>query len=215
MNQLDEFEKAVRLTPGHRSNNYIAARHRQFIDAIENQISRVELALREALNDEGKQTLQWINLDEEERDDLATFLSGSSSASSSLQDECIKVRPSTKSSLLEKSSDELKGSNSDFVIQVEEELSGKRDYILPSAETSGGTRRTWSLPNFDSLNIVIGNEDGEQNRLMACVESTPKEKGSKHGFRKQKYEEHLQAKGAIRLFHQVRFRCVPFFSLIL
>lgn len=51
--------------------------HQQFIVAIESQISRVELALRESLEEEGKEPFRWVNLNADERDDLAMFLSGS------------------------------------------------------------------------------------------------------------------------------------------
>lgn len=228
--QLDEFERAVRMTHGNRCNDNTTTRHRQFIDAIENQISCVEAALRETFSEEGKQPLRWINLDEEERDDLAMFLSGSSPTSSTRKDECIKLRPSVKNSLLEnnhkkrdatlnldstcviENSDELKSfkdaisinENRECVIEIEEESSGTRDDIIGKADrTSGGSRRTWSSPNLGSLKIVIANDNGEHSNLIGCTESTPKEKGSKPVFWKQRCTEHPQAKGAVNLFNQL------------
>ncbi|XP_023531163.1 uncharacterized protein LOC111793489 isoform X2 [Cucurbita pepo subsp. pepo] len=74
--QLEEFEKAVRLSYRHHGDDTKLERHRQFIDAIENQIFCVEESLREYFVEEGKQPLKWVNLNEEECDDLAAFLSG-------------------------------------------------------------------------------------------------------------------------------------------
>ncbi|ESR66620.1 Syntaxin-6 N domain-containing protein [Citrus sinensis] len=227
--QLDEFERAIRLSHGHCHNDYTKTRHGQFIEAIENQISCVEAALREAFNEEGKQPLRWIELDEEECDDLAMFLSGNSSSSSTGKEECVKLTPSEKNSLLEnthkkidtrlnldatcatQNSDELTSSkaavsfdkNRDCVIEIEEESPGRRDDIICKSDKATGTRRPWSSPNFASLKIAIANENGEDSNLMAMTESTPKEKGSKPVFWKHMCTELPQAKGTGNLFHQV------------
>lgn len=74
--QLEEFERAVRLSHGSCRDQNGMARHQQFILAIESQITQVEDALRESLEVEGKEPLRWVNLDAGERDDLAMFLSG-------------------------------------------------------------------------------------------------------------------------------------------
>ncbi|KAK4852885.1 hypothetical protein QYF36_000749 [Acer negundo] len=224
--QLEEFERAVMASHGHRCNDNTMARHRQFISAIENQISHVEATLREAFSEEGKKPLRWINLDEEERDDLAMFLSGTS-PTSFVKDECIKVRQFITNSHLEnnhenrdarldlnatctrKNLDELKGykdaisiNNSECVIELEEQSSETRDDIICIADRPTSARRIWSSPNFDSLKIVIANGDEEGNNLMACVESTPKQKGFKPIFWKQKSAD-TQAKGADNFFNQV------------
>ncbi|KAJ4709330.1 Syntaxin/t-SNARE family protein [Melia azedarach] len=227
--QLDEFEKAVRLSHRHSYNDNTTARHMQFIAAIENQISLVEAALRQAFSEEGKQPLRWVNLDEEERDDLAMFLSGNSSSSSTGKDESIKFIPSVKSSLLEnnrkkrdarlnpeatctqENSNELTSckdagsidKNRECVIQIEDESPGTKDDTIGKSDRATGTRRTWSSPNFASLKIAIANENGEASNLMAFAESTPKEKGSKLVFWKHRCIEHRQAKGAINLFNQL------------
>ena len=94
---MEEFEKAVRLSYRH-GDDTTTTRHRQFISAIESQISQVEAALRESFSEEGKQPLRWVNLDEEERDDLAAFLSGTCQTMQSNKDECVEVTSSLKSS---------------------------------------------------------------------------------------------------------------------
>ncbi|KAF9588534.1 hypothetical protein IFM89_013028 [Coptis chinensis] len=83
--QLEEFERAVRLSHGYRSQDNTTNSTRQFVDAMEDQIYRVEKALRESLNQE-KQSLQWVHLDEDERDDLAAFLSGTPGTSQSISE---------------------------------------------------------------------------------------------------------------------------------
>lgn len=95
--QLEEFERAVRLSYGNCRDQNRTARHQQFVVAIESQISQVEDVLRESLNEEGKQTLRWVNLDEDEREDLAMFLSGSSgSTMKSARDEPVKPSINSK-----------------------------------------------------------------------------------------------------------------------
>lgn len=74
--QLEEFERAVHLSHGkYSSEENTITRHRQFIAAIKNQIRDTESELNDSFTEEGKQPLSWVQLDEEERDDLALFLS--------------------------------------------------------------------------------------------------------------------------------------------
>ena len=95
MNQLEEFERAVRLSHGHCRDDTTLTRHKQFVNASENQIYRVHCALQEALTENGKQKpLRLVDLNKEERDDLAMFLSGSSLTSES----SISLRDSSTSS---------------------------------------------------------------------------------------------------------------------
>ncbi|XP_026397987.1 uncharacterized protein LOC113293619 [Papaver somniferum] len=76
--QLDEFERAVRSSYVDSSAKDAKTRHGQFILAIGNQIETIENSLRESAMAEGKATHSWVRLDEGERDELAMFLSGSS-----------------------------------------------------------------------------------------------------------------------------------------
>jgi hypothetical protein len=74
--QLEQFERAV----GSSNDKYsleegTIARRWQFVVAIEDQISRVEKALSGSLMDNGRQGLNWVKLDDVERDDLVAFLS--------------------------------------------------------------------------------------------------------------------------------------------
>ena len=53
-------------------------RHRQFITAIECQISKIKSSLHESAISDGKPPLPWLRLDEEECHELALFISGPS-----------------------------------------------------------------------------------------------------------------------------------------
>ncbi|XP_044464172.1 uncharacterized protein LOC123194805 isoform X3 [Mangifera indica] len=227
--QLEEFERAVRLSYSHRCNDNASARHRQFIAAIENQILHVEAALRESFSEEGKQPLQWINLDEEERDDLAMFLSGNSPTFSSVKDECNRSRSPVNNSHLKNSHqrrdarlnfnvispgqncDELEvlkdagsiNKNSECVIEVKDESPGTSNDIICKADRGIGARRTCSSPKFSALKIVIADEGGGNNKVTQSVEATPKEKGFKPVFWKQSCVENPQARGVVNVFNQL------------
>ncbi|XWS52196.1 hypothetical protein CRYUN_Cryun11dG0046400 [Craigia yunnanensis] len=213
--QLEEFERAIRLSHGHRNDDITATRHRQFIAAIESQIFRVEAALKEAFIEEGKQPLRWVNLDEEECDDLAVFLSGTSpslqpSAKNILLENCSRRKdtdPNFNATCSGNMSDvknfKDSGKDAECVIDVEdEESSGRTDDVSCGQDRTTGTRRTWSLPNFGVLKIVIADEYEDRSQIRTGIESTPKEKGSKPFFSKQRCGELPQAKGAFNLFNQ-------------
>lgn len=55
-------------------------RHRDFINAMESQISRVESSWNDSSVSTGKPPRPWVRLDEGERRELALFLSGSATA---------------------------------------------------------------------------------------------------------------------------------------
>ncbi|XP_042500830.1 uncharacterized protein LOC122078769 isoform X2 [Macadamia integrifolia] len=223
--QLEEFERAVRLSYGNRSEHNTSARHKQFIVAIEDQISRVEKALRESMYGEGKQPMRWVNLDEEERDDLASFLSRTPGTLKGTKVENVELRPSTNNSLQEgnqqrrkvrdfhidaacridipdcvKDNKEVVSFRQDANYAVELETKnhpGTKDDLSCQVEKSNGHRRTWSTPSFAAWKIVIADEDEQRKTLVASDESTIKEKGFKNSFRKQKSGEHLRAKEGI------------------
>ncbi|KAE8702051.1 integral membrane Yip1 family protein [Hibiscus syriacus] len=190
--QLEELERATRLSRGHhRSDDITATRHNQFIAAIESQISRVEAAFKESFS-EGKQPLRWVNLNEEECDDLAIFLSGTSPT---LQASTKNTRTENRHKRKETDSDfdatcngdtsELKvvkdsSKDSECLIDVGDiETSGRADDVSCGQERTTGTRRTWTSPNFGALRIVIADEYDNRTQIESGIESTPKGKGSK------------------------------------
>lgn len=234
---MEEFEKAVRLSYRHLGDDHRATRHRQFISAIESQISQVEVTLREFYIEEGKQPLRWVNLDEEERDDFAAFLSGTCEMIQSTKDECMDVSsPSTKISLAQKQvnkEDKIVNANvnvnafcswnsstnekasmdvvafnkgRDCAIEIKADgISRNSDDVVSQTDVTTSTRKTWSPPpNYAALRIVIADEDEQRNKLTRTVDATPKDKGIKPLFWKQKFEEYPQAMRAVHMFNQVR-----------
>ncbi|XP_010525730.1 PREDICTED: uncharacterized protein LOC104803498 [Tarenaya hassleriana] len=231
--QLDEFERAVRTSHRHCRDDTTLTRHKQFIAVIENQISRVESALQEAFCEDGKQPLRWVNLNEEERDDLAMFLSGTSQSSSQTSNSgSVKSRNSMKSFLAENpdgmketeivstlncsrdTSKEITSNdynNSDCVIDIEEgESPGSIDARLRQTDRKAGTRKAWSSPNVSALRIVIPDEEEEEKKtLIAGIEATPKEKGAKPLFWMQKcreYSRHFDRANCFQREHQSPIR---------
>ncbi|CAL4997766.1 unnamed protein product [Urochloa decumbens] len=74
--QLEQFERAVSSSNDKYSlEEGTVARRRQFVVAIEDQISRVEKEINGSSIDNGRQGFNWVKLDDEERDDLVAFLS--------------------------------------------------------------------------------------------------------------------------------------------
>lgn len=228
---MEEFEKAVRLSYRHHGDDNTTTRHRQFISAIESQISQVEVALRESFNEEGKQPLRWVNLNEEERDDLAAFLSGTCQTMQSSKDECIEVTPSLKSSVQEKlinkedknvnvnaacswdistnekASEDFISVNKDkdYMIEIKADaVSRNSDEVVSQTDRITSTRKTWSPPSYGALKIVIADEDEQRNKPTRTVDATPKEKGFRPLFWKQKCEGYPQAMRAVQMFNQVR-----------
>lgn len=222
--QLEEFEKAVSQSYRNRDDNFTMARHRQFVDAIETQISRVETELRESFSKQGNQPLRWVNLNEEECNDLAAFLSGTLGTSQTMKDQCATLGASLSSSFQEnlkkkgcqskqgishhtKGSEDVVGSNTDasYVIDIEAtEICETRDHMNCQVDRTSGTRRTWSSPEIGSCKIVIPNEDEQRNALVSITEATPKDKGSKSVFWRRGYGDRREAKGGILSFSQLR-----------
>ncbi|KAK6151449.1 hypothetical protein DH2020_014084 [Rehmannia glutinosa] len=207
--QLEEFEKAVRLSYRNNGDDITITRHKQFVSAIEDQISRIETALRESLNVEGKKPFRWVNLDEEECDDLALFLSGTPGTSQRIKDEGIKmgtvvISSNNKSNTKEDCSFSSEVSskvntpnltnNEDincFREQQESKFIETGDEISCQADNITSNRRAWSSPDKNSLEIVIDNDDRRKNAL---IEVTPKEKGFKPFFWRSRGENYPGAK---------------------
>ncbi|CAL0330355.1 unnamed protein product [Lupinus luteus] len=225
--QLEEFEKEVRLSYRHHGDDNTAARHRQFISAIQSQISQVEEALREPLTAEGKQPLQWVNLNEEERDDLAAFLSGGTCpVKQNSKDECIeiipsfkKINPFFKSSAPEKLINKKDKSvnvnaacnrdvstnekDKDRVIETKADSASRNsNEVVSQTDRTSTTRKTWSPPNYSSLKIIIAGKDEQINKPTRTLDATHKEKGSRSFFWKQKCEEYPQATRGVCMYNQ-------------
>nr|XP_043620488.1 uncharacterized protein LOC122592350 [Erigeron canadensis] len=180
--QLDEFQKAVRMSNKYTVNDVRTTRHEQFVSVIASQISGVELALKEYYSDEGRKPLRWVNLDEEERDDLAMFLSGSSVSSKSTKDSDSDITDSSKSSS-SKPYDMRNGKEGNYddyldhsyIIEMEPiEILGTSDGSSCQADRKAGPRRTRGSPD---VGISIDFDDDHKKPMMLDNESIPKDKG--------------------------------------
>ncbi|KAF8084085.1 hypothetical protein N665_0734s0012 [Sinapis alba] len=74
--QLDEFQRAVQSSYDNRLNDETRDRHREFTSVMETQVVKIEKSLKEAA--EGKGTPRWVRLNEDDRNELALFLTGPS-----------------------------------------------------------------------------------------------------------------------------------------
>ncbi|KAL2318479.1 hypothetical protein Fmac_032355 [Flemingia macrophylla] len=80
--QLEEFERAVKSSYSKSLGEEARNRHRDFITAIEDKIVKVEHLLNASVVPGGRVSLPWFRLDEEEQNELALFLSGTPAAAS-------------------------------------------------------------------------------------------------------------------------------------
>uniref|UniRef100_A0A1S4E2P4 Syntaxin 6/10/61 N-terminal domain-containing protein n=1 Tax=Cucumis melo TaxID=3656 RepID=A0A1S4E2P4_CUCME len=198
---LEEFEKAVRVNCRSRSEEHLLERHRLFIAAIGNQISHVEAALRKSYDKEGRQPLRWVNLNEEECNDLATFLSGVSEVPQSAKTESSLCRSSAKSSIYENhervvadmnptstcslsNSSKMKGNKYVDAVDIDsskvkdlevKENFGRVDDALCKMDRSTKVRRA-SPPTVPDLQIVIVDENQERKQSITSLEVSRKGK---------------------------------------
>ncbi|KAL5699855.1 hypothetical protein ACHQM5_030695 [Ranunculus cassubicifolius] len=219
--QLDEFDKAVRFTHGYNnSQDNTAARHKQFVDIIDKQISFVEKQLRDSLAEE-KQTLSWVHLDEEETDALEAFLSGTSATSQTTDDD-IDLESSKSSSF---SGDHIRRKDTDNLDTFDCSTKSYKQVVTINRDTKyvveleakqaprncddqtdklAGQMKMWTAPNFGSWKIVIADEDEQNKTLGTYSESSSKGKTYGSRIRKQKGDEHLQTRGRISNFLHLR-----------
>lgn len=208
----------MRLSYRHLGDDNTNTRHKQFISAIESQISRVEAALRESYIEEGRQPVGWVNLDDEERDDLAAFLSGTSQIVRGAKDElenrvirkdnkcCVNDDCNGIVSADHRDSKDIVTSYKDenHVIDIKADaVSGSTDDIVSQTDKTSSSRKTWSSSNYGALRVVIPDEDERRNDFRQAVDATPKEKGSKPIFWRPKWVEYHRSIPAVHTFNQV------------
>ncbi|KAG4983211.1 hypothetical protein JHK87_027960 [Glycine soja] len=167
----------------------------------------------------GKLPLWWVNLDEEERDDLAAFLSGACQTTQSTNDECMEVTQAKKEdkivdintfcnrdiSVSEKSSKDVisVSKDTDYVIEIKADAASRsNDDVVSQTDRITSTRKTWTTPNYGVLKIAIADEGEQRDKPTWTVDATPKEKGFRNLFWKQKFEEYPQAMRAVCMFNQ-------------
>jgi hypothetical protein len=193
--QLEEFGRAVQSSYGKRSSDDPRARHHEFIIAIEDQISKIENSLQESALSEGKESLPWVRLDEGECDELALFLSGSSTS-----EDKTPVKSNQKD--IESSQVTDKDSAPDCLKNSRH--SAELGSVEARDDKSHGHRRTASASaDIGSWKIVVPDDGNQQNSFngqaglpvrkipslsgfLGSIESASKLKWPKNGFRKWK-----------------------------
>lgn len=78
--QLEEFERAVKSSYKNSTLDDAKDRHREFILAMEGQISKINSALHKSAVSSGKPPNPWVRLDEGECNELELFLTGSTTS---------------------------------------------------------------------------------------------------------------------------------------
>ncbi|XP_047951511.1 uncharacterized protein LOC125196894 [Salvia hispanica] len=197
--QLEEFERAVCQSYRNKGDDITITRHREFVSAIEDQIYRVETALNVSLKVEGKKPFQWVDLDKEESDDLAHFLSGTPGTSQTIKDGRINVGSPVTNSLCKSNIEELNSLGSPVSTKIqknqgwegvpagvkdincstelqERKVRDTENEISNRADQCISNLKAWSSPDRNALEIVVDMDDTETNELN---EAMPKEEGSK------------------------------------
>lgn len=172
--QLEEFARAVRSSYVNQLSDDARDRHREFIVAIDDQISRIENSLQEATLCQGKASMPWVSLDDGECDELALFLSGQSPS-----EEKISLKIHEKNSELprqkdkESAVDHSKNSSNQVEWSSLEVSEGKCD----------GHRRTASASaDIGAWKIAISDDGYLQNPTNGHCQQPPRKTPSFAGF---------------------------------
>lgn len=199
--QLEEFGRAVQSSYGKSSSDDARARHREFIIAIEDQVSKIESSLQESAHSEGKASLPWVRLDEGECNELALFLSGplESEDKTPLKGKQRDIR---RSQMTDKdlAPDCLRNSHH----------SSEWGTVEAREDKSHGHRRTASASaDIGAWKILVPGDEYPQNSsnvqaglpvrkipsfsgFLGSMEAASKVKWPKNGFRKWKAMDHHQ-----------------------
>ncbi|XP_039069905.1 uncharacterized protein LOC120216610 isoform X2 [Hibiscus syriacus] len=159
--QLEEFERAVQSSYNENSSEDARDRHRDFIAAIEDTVSKIENLLQESAHSEGKTPMPWVRLDEGERDDLALFLSGPSVSGEKNLPPNFHSRANEIPQRINIESLPDSSKNSGHSVEwISSEAKG---------EKSHGHRRTASAADLGTCMIAIGDDVLQQN----CSDGLP------------------------------------------
>uniref|UniRef100_A0A9I9CZK9 Syntaxin 6/10/61 N-terminal domain-containing protein n=1 Tax=Cucumis melo TaxID=3656 RepID=A0A9I9CZK9_CUCME len=199
--QLEEFERAVEASYVNNSNDDARDRHREFILAIGDQISKTQCSVQELSQSKGKSSRPWMQLDEGESEELAMFLSGPSAGENKTAVNNVVSNNEKPHGMDEESALDCSINSHQPVEQ------GSHD---DREEKSHGHRRAASAsPDIGSWKIAISGVDFQQCPLngqtqklvrkipsfsgfLNTVESASKFKWPKNGFRKLKVVDRHQ-----------------------
>ncbi|XP_010549264.1 PREDICTED: uncharacterized protein LOC104820507 isoform X2 [Tarenaya hassleriana] len=171
---LDEFQKAVQSSYDEQMSDDTRDRHREFIVAIENQVSKIEKSMKDTAHSEGKGTPRWVRLNEDERDELALFLTGPSESEGNIHsNNHVRVNDLKEVSDKEPTGARLKNP-SDTMVCVPLEIQEGKPH---------GHRRTASCTaETGAWNISISDDNFLQNSSDETVVRVPRKVPSFSGF---------------------------------
>jgi hypothetical protein len=189
---LEDFERAVSLssvTDKPQMRDDILSRHKQFVIAIREQIINMEKSLEDAsLGDTMRmRNTEWINLNEQDRDGLALFLSGGNPAESfnnyNVEDSSIMKRfldpttaassKDTASGLAEHSSKEIESLNINGISQIDHNFDSRKDNNMRMVGSHFSSRLGFEAP--DCLQETSCNRHGEDESWdLEANEAKPK-----------------------------------------
>ncbi|KAK2999203.1 hypothetical protein RJ639_022782 [Escallonia herrerae] len=211
--QLEEFERAVRSSYSSSSVEDAKDRHRDFIIAMESQISKVESSLQKSAVSAGKPPLPWVRLDEGESKELALFLSGPASSGGSIsaetdvkEQQTVKPLEADKESAPQGFKNMSHSSEWDLLKAGEDKLPGHR-----RTASAGADIGTWKIAVSDDVSPKISSNAQPEppprkipsfSGFLNTMESASKSKWSKNGYRKLKLPEHHQDTDAALLQSQ-------------
>ncbi|XP_045800218.1 uncharacterized protein LOC123894300 isoform X1 [Trifolium pratense] len=192
--QLEEFQRAVRSSYSKRSGDDARNRHQDFIVAIDGKISKVGhlLQLQESVPLGSKVSMPWVSLDEGERNELASFLSGMPLPPDG-------GKPSLK--CIDRGSENQQLSDIDsFREAVEEKQQGHRRVASANVDTG-----SWKIAVSDNMQQSTSSNDSSGpvhkapmhkvaslSGFFSSVESISKFKWPKNGYKKLKAMNHHQ-----------------------
>lgn len=188
--QLDEFQRAVRSSYSKSSSNDTRNRHQDFLVAIDGKVSKVEhlLQLQESVPlGSNKVSPPWVSLDEGERNELASFLSGMPMPSAG-------GKPPLKCTCRDSENPQLSDANS-FRAMEEEKQHGHRRVASADVDIS-----SWKIAVLDDVQQSTSSNDSSGplhkvaslSGFFSSVESISKFKWPKNGYRKLKAGYHHQ-----------------------
>ncbi|KAG6693711.1 hypothetical protein I3842_09G014100 [Carya illinoinensis] len=176
--QLEDFERAVNLSSvidKSQSREDVVSRHKQFVRAIREQIIHVQKSLEDASLQDTVTNTEWINLDEQDRDRLALFLSGGKPTENlncyDLEDSSILRRfldPNSTSSskdtaagLAEHSSREIENLNINGISHIDHNSDLRKENKLRKVGSYFTPRLGCEAPDFlQETSCNIHGEDG-------------------------------------------------------
>ncbi|KAK7352467.1 hypothetical protein VNO80_17889 [Phaseolus coccineus] len=223
--QLEEFERATRSSYSKVSTEDAKTRHRDFVDAIRDKISKVEHLLLEPVHSGRKASMPWPRLDEGERDELASFLSGTSASVCKIPVKCTSNVQLIDKDSFPNCSPNLQVSSARGSSDAAQEKSlGHRRAASADADIS-----SWKITVSDgvqqssssngSSGVIPMHKVASLSGFFGSVRTISKLKWSKNGYRKLKPANHCEEtdnellqsaglNGGINAYYEERKSCL-------